>query len=426
MPATLIERGKQTLKIEIEVTLSGSSMLNSEEVIQAALNEAGIIASSEALKQFDTDGTPIDIGATRYTSKGQQPKTYQTAYGETVVNRHVYQSAHGGITFCPLEQRARIILTATPFFAKQISGKYAEMAGGRVVHDLRTNHGRSVSLCLVQDIAAVVGSIAQAQEEHWQYATPKLDEAITTIGIGLDGTCVLLLEDGGRQAMVGTISLYDQAGERQHTIYLAAEPQYGKERFYQRLDREIKHTMQMYPQAHVTGVADGAGDNWTFLRKYTKDECIDFYHVTEYLSDAAAAAHPRSRKNREEWLEDRRHRLRHERGAAENIYQELNAIKTSGLNSTATENLEAAKTYFRNHKHQMKYVQRVEAGLPIGSGVTESACKTLVKMRLCRSGAKWNADGAGVVLILRALSYTKGRWDQFWAKLDRHGFPIKL
>ena len=71
MPATLIERGKQTLKIEIEVTLSGSSMLKSEEVIQAALNEAGIIASSEALKQFDTDGTPIDIGATRYTSKGQ-------------------------------------------------------------------------------------------------------------------------------------------------------------------------------------------------------------------------------------------------------------------------------------------------------------------------------------------------------------------
>jgi hypothetical protein len=426
MPATVIERGMQTVKIQIEIPLSGLSMLKSEEAIQAALNEAGTLASTEALKQFDTDGAPIDIGSTRYTSKGQQPKTYQTPYGEAVVDRHVYQSPQGGTTFCPLEQRARIILTATPFFAKQISGKYAEMAGGRVVRDLRTNHGRSVSLCLVQDIAAVVGSIAQAKEEHWQYATPQLDKPIATVSIGLDGTCLLLLEDGGRQAMVGTISLYDKEGERQHTIYLAAAPQYGKESFYQRLDREIKHTRKMYPRAHVTGVADGAGDNWTFLGKYTKDECIDFWHAAEYLSDAATAAHPRNKKKQQQWLEDRRHRLRHEKGGADRVFDEMRSVKTSGLTSTAKENLEAAITYFSNHKHQMKYAQRAAAGLPIGSGVTESACKTLVKMRMCRSGAKWTEEGAGIVLTLRALSYTNGRWDQFWDKLDQHGFPIRL
>jgi len=63
--------------------------------------------------------------------------------------------------------------------------------------------------------------------------------------------------------------------------------------------------------------------------------------------------------------------------------------------------------------------------LPIGSGVTEAACKTLVKMRLCRSGAKWREQGAAMVLSLRALSYTPGRWQQFWAKLDRYGFPLE-
>jgi hypothetical protein len=424
MPATVIERGKQTIKIEVEIPLSGSSMLKSEEAIQEALNEAGILASSEALQLFDTDGTPVDIGATRYTSKGQQPKTYQTPYGEAVVDRHVYQTAAGGATFCPLEQRARIILTATPFFAKQISGKYAEMAGARVVRDLKTNHGRSVSLCLVQDIAAVVGTIAQAKEEHWQYATPKIDKPIATIGIGLDGTCLLLLEDGGRQAMVGTISLYDKEGERQHTIYMAAQPQYGKEKFYQRLDREIKHTRQLYPQAHVTGVADGAGDNWTFLGKYTKDECIDFCHAAAYLSSVAAAAHPRSKSKQAQWVEDRRHCLRHETRAADKIFDEMKGIKATRLPTTVQEGLEAAITYFSNHKHQMMYAERAAAGLPIGSGVTESACKTLVKMRMCRSGAKWTEEGAGIVLTLRALSYTNARWDQFWNKLDQLGFSV--
>ena len=426
MQATVVERGKQTVKIEIEIPLSGTSMLKSEEAIQAALNEAGTLASAEALQRFDTDGAPIDIGSTRYTSKGQQPKTYQTPYGEAVVCRHVYQSPQGGTTFCPLEQRARIILTATPFFAKQISGKYAEMAGARVARDLKANHGRSVSLCLVQDIATVVGSIAQAKEEHWQYATPPLDSPIATIGIGVDGTCLLLMEDGKRQAMVGTISLYDKEGKRQHTIYLAAQPEYGKDNFYQRLDREIKRMVKMYPRAHVTGVADGASDNWTFLGKYTKDECLDFWHAVEYLADAATAAHPRNQQKKQQWLEDWRHRLRHEVGGAGRVLDEMKSMKTRGLTSTVKEKLEAAITYFANHKHQMKYAQRAAAGLPIGSGVTEAACKTLVKMRMCRGGSKWTEEGAGIVLTLRALSYTNGRWAQFWDKLDQYGFPIKL
>jgi hypothetical protein len=73
----------------------------------------------------------------------------------------------------------------------------------------------------------------------------------------------------------------------------------------------------------------------------------------------------------------------------------------------------------------MDYARRVQAKLPIGSGVTEAACKTLVKMRLCRSGAKWREEGAAIVLSLRALSYTAGRWEQFWAKVDRYGFPVE-
>src|SRR5262249_49125923 len=50
----------------------------SEETIQTALNEAGVLATTAALEQFDTDGSPLDIGSTRWTSKGQEPKTYQT------------------------------------------------------------------------------------------------------------------------------------------------------------------------------------------------------------------------------------------------------------------------------------------------------------------------------------------------------------
>lgn len=51
---------------------------------------------------------------------------------------------------------------------------------------------------------------------------------------------MLVCEDGYREAMVGTVSLYDGEGVRQHTIYLGAAPEYGKKSFLKRLEREIK------------------------------------------------------------------------------------------------------------------------------------------------------------------------------------------
>ncbi len=94
------------------------------------------------------------------------------------------------------------------------------------------------------------------------------------------------------------------------------------------------------------------------------------------------------------------------------------------LGKIKTEKLDAAITYFTNHAHQMNYVQYLKDKLPISSGVTEAACKTLIKQRLCCSGMKWTTRGAGIVLSLRSLVLTKGRWEQFWEKLDRYGFPV--
>jgi hypothetical protein len=425
MSATILERQETSVTIQITIPLT-RSMLDTEEAIQQVLNHAGVLATGEALKQFDTDGTPLVFGSTRWTSKGQEPKAYQSPYGEVGVDRHVYQTGEGGATFCPLEREARIILTSTPRFAKQISNKYGEGPAARVVRDLLGNHGRPVSDCFVQDTAAAVAAVVQLKEEQWHYATPKLAEPISTISMGVDGTCMLVVNDGNRQAMVGTISLFDKEGERQHTIYVAATPQYGKETFYQRMTREIEHVMGLYPQAHRTGVADGAEDNWTFLRQYTNDECVDFYHATAYLSWVAKAVHPRSPGARQGWVDDSCHKLKHEKGYAKTLLAEMQGMEVSGLSETAQEEFHKALTYFTNHHEQMKYPERREAKLPIGSGVTEAACKTILKMRMCRGGAKWKEEGAAGVLSLRTLIYTEGRWEQFWAKVDRYGFPIAI
>ena len=84
-------------------------MLDSEEAIQAVVNEAGTLATEEALKQFDTQGEALEIEGKPWRSKGQEENFYQTPYGEIRCARHVYHHHGREKTFCPLEQSARII-----------------------------------------------------------------------------------------------------------------------------------------------------------------------------------------------------------------------------------------------------------------------------------------------------------------------------
>ncbi|BCA94903.1 hypothetical protein TUM19329_12640 [Legionella antarctica] len=83
--------------------------------------------------------------------------------------------------------------------------------------------------------------------------------------------------------------------------------------------------------------------------------------------------------------------------------------------------LKSAITYFSNQKHRMNYSQYQSQNFSIGSGVTEAACKTLIKQRLGQSGMKWKTQRIAMVLRLRALMSTKGRWKQFWDRINQAG-----
>ena len=113
-----------------------------------------------------------------------------------MVHRRVYQRSGGGKTYCPLEREARIIITSTPLFAKQVSSKLAYGSARDVQRDLAENHCRSVAVSYIQRISEAVASIIEAKEESWNYVPPKMDNEIHSVAIGLDGTCRLLCESG--------------------------------------------------------------------------------------------------------------------------------------------------------------------------------------------------------------------------------------
>ena len=424
--AKIVSHEGNELTLQMTVKLRGS-LMNMEKTILDGCNEMGGLATAEALQKFDTDGSPIKLGEVKMTVRDKTNKTYQTPYGGVLIQRNVYQSSKGGKSYCPLENNAQIIRGATPKFAQQISHKYANMNAPAVCQDLKENHHRKIAHSYLQDVSDWVGSIAQAKEEIWDYATPTLNEAISTVVVSLDGAFILMREEGYREAMVGNISLYDVTGKRQHTIYLGEAPEYGKGTFLHRLEKEISRIKKQYPDALYLGIADGAKNNGTFLEKHTSRQLLDYFHVTEYLATVSYAAYPgkTDKPKREIWLNERCTQLKHDSKAVKKLIDEMRRLtRKTSLTKSIKENLDAALTYFVNHRHMMDYATQIKKQLPIGPGVTEAACKTLVKQRLCGSGMRWKNKGAKVILSLRALVQSKGRWQKFWGNIEQYGVQV--
>lgn len=320
----------------------------------------------------------------------------------------------------PMEERARIIgKSATPKLAKTVSWKYAHMAASKVAEDMGLNHARPLSRTLVQRLGRFVGQAALDKEFEWGYELPEFGEVVASIAIGRDGTTTAIIGEGYRETMCGTLSFYNGSGERLHTIYTACAPEHGKESFNLVMDMEIAGVKEKYPKVGYIGLADGARDNWDYLARHTGVGILDFFHATEYLAKVAPLM-GRCTAAQQQWLQAACHDLKHGKKGAPNLLRELRHYRQNSTAATP-DALDATITYFENNLHRMKYEQYQRMGYPIGSGVTEAACKVVAKQRLSCSGMRWNHEPVQHMLLLRGLICTNGRWKQFWDKLDNNG-----
>jgi hypothetical protein len=172
-------------------------------------------------------------------------------------------------------------------------------------------------------------------------------------------------------------------------------------------------------QAEVwVALTDGGGGLEEFAQKnFNRPDLVlilDFYHAASYLEKLAKALHPQdeeaSKGQAEQWCS----LLKAEGGAL--MLEVLRQWAWPARKSAALrEQLAAVLTYFGNNVHRMAYPEYQAEGWHIGSGVVESACKTVVGQRLKGAGMRWGEEGAHALCHVRALYRSeKGQWQAFW------------
>jgi len=153
----------------------------------------------------------------------------------------------------------------------------------------------------------------------------------------------------------------------------------------------------MLEASQVVFLSDGA----VWLKNMQMSLCptaisiVDFYHAAEHLDEVIDTLRFHSPEKRVEFAGTCRSLLEH------GDIEQLTTLIRGKTNNSNEQTVEKKLAYFERNADRMRYGLFRAAGLFIGSGVMEAACKTIVGKRLKNAGMHWSKKNATGVIALR-------------------------
>lgn len=138
---------------------------------------------------------------------------------------------------------------------------------------------------------------------------------------------------------------------------------------------------------------------------------LDFYHVCEYLADAAKAIQEQSAAQRH-WLDEQKQRLKTP-GGLDAVLRTLHTHCEGPELAQDEAPVRQCWRYLSHRQDQLDYPGAIDKGLPIGSGEIESAHRYVIQRRLKLPGAWWSPANAQAMLALR-LNRANNERASYW------------
>jgi len=148
-------------------------------------------------------------------------------------------------------------------------------------------------------------------------------------------------------------------------------------------------------------ITDGAEwiGNWLSATYLSATHILDYFHVIEKLALAAKGLPTRKKCLTTQQV----HVLSNQSETVEN-----NVAKLKPLSADERSRLVG---YLFTNRHRMRYDDYQKRGLMIGSGPIEAAHRTVLQVRMKRSGQRWVDIGCDNMVQLR-VAYKSGKFDQ--------------
>jgi hypothetical protein len=372
------------------------------------------------------------------------PQNVWTLFGQVRLWRACYRPTErtGEPSQFPLALALGLVRGASPALAEQACRWLAEAGAtqSRTLARLRRECGVGWGVKKLREVSAAV-SAAMALQRHdvqvdqllaWLHqAEVSKGRHKPLVSVGRDGITLGLRYKGAclfEVASTATVSVLDRRGRRVGTVYLAHTPESGQTTLSADLTRLLEAVLTRWEGSlpRLCYVTD-AGDNETgyhetvlnrmvhprTAERLTWIRVLDFYHASERVWTMAEVLFGKGRaaaswaRKRLKWLK--------EPGGINRVLHSAAAFRDR-VNLLGKPLVEFGKAYryLRERMKCMRYAEYRRVGIPLGSGVTEAACKTVYTQRLKLSGMRWKKAGAQAILNLRVLELS-GVWDAAYA-----------
>jgi hypothetical protein len=435
--------------------ITPESVFELERQLQQQLKETGrqlLERLYNSLEPEEPDALPKQVESEHQTFSRKNQKTFArsrvgTLFGEIVLTRFSYEPLSeareaGRKSFSPLEQMLGIVTGhASPALAERVGREASDRTQSELLDWLKREHGVSWSVQTLRDvIKAVSEGIAEHQHDAqisqlltWLHqADQSKGRRKIVLAVGRDGVMLPIRgEPTYKEGAVATVTVYDRRGRRLGTTYLGAMPEAYQTTLSAQLTRLVKDVLTAWegPWPRLAYVTDAGYHPTDYFQKVLSQlehprhpgclmnwvRIVDYYHACEYLAKLAHVLFEEASQVYA-WLNRMRTRLKHEPNA---VFRLLHSAAYYRSQQTLTEAEETtyqkAYAYLESYKAYMDYTTYRRLGLPIGSGVTEAACKTVFTQRFKCSGMSWGLEGGQTILRLRLAKLSR-IWDTLYRK----------
>lgn len=397
-------------------------------------------------------------GGYRKRSKKTANRHVASLFGDIVLHRYGYRSwqVGEGSNF-PLEMLLGLNHSATPALVDWI-GRHLAAAGSNqdaVIELLRTECGVTMGIKrLRQCIEQLSESMEEFRQEHQvdvllealKQAADSSGSRKPVLSVGRDGITLREYTRCAFQvATAATVSVYDRAGKRLMTVYLAHPPEAGQATMDQMLTGLLRELLERYhgPLPRLAYVTDSGSNETGYFKNVLRrmvhprtgkrlewTRVADYYHASERVWKMAEVLFGKGTREGTAWARRMLKLLKKPSGASRVLHSAAAHFhrrqrKSRKLSQKKEDIYWTAYRYLQSRTKIMRYSDYTSVHIPLGSGVTEAACKTVFTQRLKNSGMRWSNDGAQTILTLRTILLSTS-WSSTYAACLANAYPAKL
>lgn len=276
---------------------------------------------------------------------------------------------------------------------------------------------------------------ARVWEQGQEPMPPLPEQASDPLYMSADGVIVHTGESGWREQCVGavytTIASQRPLSHRRPAQMQPSEHATVRQRsqaisYVSDLGSRSDFSQLLWLEAHRRGlekaktlvfIGDGAHWLWETAQELFPQatQILDWYHASSYIWKIAQARYPTHATERAAWADPLLAALWESH--TDEVIAQLETLAQgdthipAAVSAAAREAARTAVTYFTFNCSRMDYKRYRNQGLQTGSGTIESACKSVIQMRLKQAGMRWKVRNARAMGKLRAR-LNSGRWDE--------------